>query len=97
MTTTGDKTAAAGVDLDAVAKLVHELERDIEKLQHGSGDVGTLRAEVRALGQALQAPEPENDRIHQGLNAIQRVIATIEDDVLIVADYGAKIGRMLGM
>jgi hypothetical protein len=93
----GDKTAAAGVDLDAVSILVHELERDIEKLQHGSGDVGTLRAEVRALGLALRAPAPENDRIHRGLNAIHRVIATIEDDVLIVADYAARIGRMLGM
>ena len=97
MTMAGEKNTAAGVDLDAVSKLVHELERDLDKLQHGSGDVGTLRAEVRALGQALEAPEPENDRIHRGLNAIQRVIATIEDDALIVADYGARIGRMLGM
>lgn len=87
----------AGVDLDAVSKLVHELERDLEKLQHGSGDVGALRDEVRALGQVLQAPAPERDRVHRGLDAIHRVIATLEDDVLIVADYGARIGRMLGM
>lgn len=97
MNSAGDKSSTSGVDLDAVSKLVHELERDLEKLQHGSGDVGALRAEVRALGQALQAPAPESEHIHRGLNAVHRVIATIEDDVLIVADYGARIGRMLGM
>jgi hypothetical protein len=97
MTKAGDNHSAAGVDLDAVAKLVRELERDIDKLQHGAGDVGTLREEVRALGQALQSPAPENDRIHRGLKAIRSVVATLEDDVLIVADYGARIGRMLGL
>lgn len=97
MTNAGDKHDAAGIDLDAVAKLVRELERDIDKLQHGAGDVGTLRAEVRALGQALQSPAPENDRVHRALKSVHSVIAAIEDDVLIVADYGARIGRMLGL
>ena len=60
MNSAGDKISTTGVDLDAVSKLVHELERDLEKLQHGSGDVGALRDEVRALGQALQAPAPES-------------------------------------
>ena len=59
MNSAGDKSSKTGVDLDAVSKLVHELERDLEKLQHGSGDVGALRDEVRALGQALQAPALE--------------------------------------
>jgi len=52
---------------------------------------------LRVFNLLLQAPAPESERIHRGLNALHRVIATIEDDVLIVADYGARIGRMLGM
>ncbi len=91
------KSAGKGVDLDAVSKLVHELERDLDRLQHGSGDVEALRGEVRALGIALKAPAPEDQRIHHGLINIRSVVSTIEDDVLIVADYAARIGRMLGM
>jgi len=86
-----------GIDLVAVSKLVHEIERDIEQLQNGSGDVDVLRAEVRTLGLALKTPDPQDPRISHGLKMIRGIVANIEDDVFIVADYGRRIGRMLGM
>jgi hypothetical protein len=87
----------AGVDLNEVSKLLHELERDLEKLKQGSGDVDALRDEVQALGLALKTSEPDATRINRGLKNIHAVVAAIEEDILIVADYAARIGRMLGM
>jgi hypothetical protein len=85
------------VDLDAVSKLVTDLERDLEKVRRGSGDVDALRGEVQALGLALKAPNPDEHHIGRGLKSIHSAIDVIAEDVLIAADYGTRIGRMLGM
>ena len=55
------------------------------------------RARITALGRALQATAPARGGIERGLHALHRMIAMLEDDVLIAADYGARIARMLGL
>lgn len=97
MQESGRKGSGRDVDLNEVSKLVLDLERDLEKLKQGSGDVEALRGEVQALGLALKTPAPDSHRISHGLHNIHSVMAVIEEDVFIVADYTARIGRMLGM
>jgi hypothetical protein len=91
------KSSGKGVDLDEVSKLVHDLERDLEKVRQGAGDVDALRGEVQALGLALKSPSPDDHSIHRGLKNIHGVMDEIKEDALIAADYAARIGRMLGM
>jgi len=91
------KKSGSGVDLDAVSKLVAELERDLEMVKQGSGNVEALRGEGQALGLALKAPNPDDHRISHGLKNIHGAIDVIAEDALIAADYAARIGRMLGL
>lgn len=91
------ETSGKGVNLDEVSKLVLDLERDLEKVKQGAGDVEALRSEVRALGLALKAPSPDDRSIHRGLKNIHGVMDEIKEDALIAADYVTRIGRMLGM
>ena len=97
MQESGKKSGGKGVDLNEVSKLVLDLERDLEKVKQGSGDVDALRAEVQALGLALKAQNPDDTRISRGLKNIHGAIDVLAEDAFIAADYAAKIGRMLGM
>lgn len=94
MRTTPDNT---GIDLDAVSRLVQDLERDLEKVRQGAGDVDALRGEVTALQQALRAPQPDDRHIDRGLRNIHGVMDELKEDALVAADYAARIGRMLGL
>jgi hypothetical protein len=88
------------VDLANVKRLVDALERDLAKVQDGSGDLDTLRAEVEQLGAALREPEVDDD-VHLKLHGIRALLRKIEneliDDALKAGDYITRIGRMLGM
>jgi hypothetical protein len=88
------------VDLANVKRLVDALERDLAKVQDGSGDLDTLRAEVEQLGAALREPEVDDD-VHLKLHGIRALLRKIEneliDDALKAGDYISRIGRMLGM
>lgn len=86
-----------GVDLDEVARLVGALERDLEKVRTGAGDLEALRGEVAQLRRALEAPEGASGEVHQGLRGIRALLQKAEDELLTDADYVARIGRMLGM
>jgi prefoldin subunit 5 len=86
-----------GVDLEEVARLVAALERDIEEVRAGSGDVDTLRGEVAQLRAALESPTPAQGDVHEGLHGIRALLQKAEDELFTDADYVARIGRMLGM
>lgn len=98
------KPAAANtVDLDEVAKLVAALEKDLAGVKAGSRDLQTLRDEVRALSEALQAKDAPADHAQVGdsLKSIHAMIDNAVDivveDGIKVADYAGRIGKMLGL
>jgi hypothetical protein len=89
-----------GIDLDAAARLVEMLERDLAQARAGSGDIERLRADVEQLRAALAA-EPPHERVHAGLTALRETLHAIGDelqrDAFKVGDYLARIGRLLGL
>jgi hypothetical protein len=93
---------ARKVDVEAIGALVEALERDLERVRAGSGDVEALRREVDALKAVLDADEPHDDegvreRLHGVRGSLESTKDTLWDDALIGSDYLARIGRMLGM
>ena len=98
------KPAASGVvDLDEVAKLVAALEKDLAGVKAGSRDLQTLRDEVRALSQALEAKDTKADpaRVSDSLKSIHgmvdNAVDAVVEDTLKAADYAGRIGKMLGL
>ena len=89
------------IDLEEVAKLVLVLEHDVAKAQTGSTDIQALRDEVEALRRLLNASAPDNAQVGDRLRTIRSILPdTLEiviDDAKTVAEYIARIGRMLGM
>jgi type II secretory pathway component PulM len=86
------------VDLDAVAQLVEQLERDIARARTGGASVETLQAEVEQLRAALAADTPSHAEVSRGLAGVRsRLQDELETDALIGADYLTRIGRLLGL
>ncbi|HEX5638844.1 MAG TPA: hypothetical protein VFX81_03505 [Burkholderiaceae bacterium] len=89
------------VDLDAVAQLVEQLERDLARARTGGASVETLQAEVEQLRAALSTSTPSSDDVSQGLVSVRSRLHDLGDelgtDALIGADYLTRIGRLLGL
>ena len=89
------------VNLDEVAQLVEQLERDLAKARAGGASVDTLRAEVEQLRVALSASEPSHGEVHAGLHGVRAQLDELGDDLkagaLTGSDYLARIGRLLGL
>lgn len=89
------------VNLDEVQKLVDAIERDLEKVRAGAGDVQTLREEVEALRGALSAEAPREEHVRERLHGLRDTLEsageTLYEDAVKVGQYVASIGRMLGM
>lgn len=89
------------VDLDAVAQLVDQLERDLARARTGGASVDTLRAEVEQLRAALASGAPSHAEVSQGLvgvrSRLQGLGDELETDAFIGADYLTRIGRLLGL
>jgi hypothetical protein len=89
------------VDLDAVAQLVEQLERDLARARTGGASVETLQAEVEQLRAALAAGSPSQDDVSQSLAGVRSRLHDLGDelgkDAFIGADYLARIGRLLGL
>lgn len=89
------------VDLDAVAQLVEQLERDLERARTGGASVETLQAEVEQLRAALAADSPSEVDVSQGLATVRTRLHDLGDqletDAFIGADYLTRIGRLLGL
>jgi hypothetical protein len=96
-------TAPTGrpVDLDAVAQLVEQLERDLARARTGGASVETLQAEVEQLRAALAAEAPSDADVSRGLASVRTRLHDLGDeletDALIGADYLTRIGRLLGL
>ena len=89
------------VDLDEVAQLVEQLERDLSRARSGGASVDTLRAEVEQLRLALAGPETSHGAVHQGLHGVRERLSAVSDelvrDALKGSDYIARIARILGL
>jgi hypothetical protein len=89
------------VDLDAVAQLVEQLERDLARARAGGASVETLRGEVEQLRAALAAEAPSEADVSRGLASVRGRLHDLGDelgtDALIGADYLTRIGRLLGL
>jgi hypothetical protein len=94
-------TVPERVNLDDVARLVEQLERDLAMVRAGGASVDTLRSEVEQLRSALSAPEPSHGELNQGLHGVRDRLAALSDelfgDALKGSDYIARIGRILGL
>jgi|SRR5579871_286071 len=90
-----------GIDLEAIGRLVQDLERDLQKVRQGTQDVQTLRQEVRALSAVLERDAPPHGQVGDRLTNIHALITSAreiaKEDAFKTADYAARIGRMLGM
>lgn len=92
---------ARAVNLDEVAALVEQLERDLVKARSGGASVDVLRAEVEQLRAALSSAEPSHDQVKIGLHGVRTRLDELGDDLksgaLAGTDYLARIGRLLGL
>ena len=89
------------VDLDEVAHLVEQLERDLARARTGGASVATLQAEVEQLRAALSSETPSQAEVSEGLvgvrSRLQGLGDELETDALIGAEYLTRIGRLLGL
>jgi len=103
MTSNTNPSSSAPIDLDAAARLVDMLERDLAQARQGHGEVEhveRLRADVEQLRAALEAA-PAHEEVHAGLNALRDTLHAVSDELQLdafkVGDYIARIGRLLGL
>ncbi|MBX6391885.1 MAG: hypothetical protein IRY96_00300 [Burkholderiales bacterium] len=97
MTASDPQPGSAGIDLEEVRRLVQALERDLERAQHGTADIDTLRAEVEALRQALHAHAGDDEPVRERLHGLRQAFEESDSALFKGAQYLADIGRMLGM
>lgn len=94
-------TQPAKVNLDDVARLVDQLERDLGQVRSGGTSIDTLRTEVEQLRRALDTAEPSHGELNRGLHGVRERLAALSDelfgDALKGSDYIARIGRLLGL
>jgi hypothetical protein len=92
---------AGDIDLEAISKLVADLEQDLEKVRQGTQDVEALRQEVRALSRVLGQSAAAPAQVGRGLRNIHALVTNAreiaKEDAFKTAEYAARIGRMLGM
>ena len=89
------------IDLDEVAKLIHALERDLEKVRGSSADIQRVRDEVETLKNVLKSPVRRHHWVRDALHGIREGIDSAVDTAVAegmqVGRYVAEIGRILGM
>lgn len=88
------------IDLDAAARLVAMLERDLERAKKGEASLDDLRSEVEQLRAGLSSGTPHAD-VHRGLTGLRERLHALGDelfdDAVKGSEYIARIGRLLGM
>ncbi len=82
------------IDLDEVTKLIHALERDLEKVRGSSADIQRVRDEVETLKNVLNSPVRRHHWVRDALHDIREGMVAEGAEV---SRYVAEIGRILGM
>ena len=99
--TTAKEDNVPEIDLEAAAKLVAALERDLDNVTGDSRDIQRLRDEVQTLKNVLNSPVEKPHRVRAGLNSVRESFSSVLDeattDVLKGGQYVAEIGRILGL
>ena len=94
MPTSPKDREAQEVDLDEVEKLIHALERDLEKIRGSSADIQRLRDEVETLKNVLNSPVRRHHWVRDALHDIREGIVVEGAEA---GRYVAEIGRILGL
>jgi predicted nucleic acid-binding Zn-ribbon protein len=82
------------IDFEEVEKLVHALERDLEKIRGSSADIQRVRDEVETLKNVLKSPVRRHHWVRDALHDIREGIVAEGAEV---SRYVAEIGRILGL
>jgi len=89
------------IDLDAVAKLIDELERDLHSVHGDSREIQHLRDEVQTLKNVLASPVRRHHWVRDALHSIHEAFEKTLDSAvarsLKGSQYLAEIGRILGL
>jgi hypothetical protein len=97
----GKESGVAEVDLDAAAKLIEALEKDLTKVTGDSGDIQRLRDEVETLKNVLNSPVRRHHWVGEGLHGIREALESALDTAVAQgvkgSQYIAEIGRILGL
>ena len=92
---------AKNINLEQAAKLIHELERDLAKVQGGTGDVQRLRDEVETLRNLLNSPVQRHHWVSDSLHDIRSLLDETVDEAIYegttISRYAAEIARILGL
>ena len=89
------------IDLEQAAKLIHELGRDLAKVQGGAADVQRLRDEVETLRNLLNSPVQRHHWVSDSLHDIRSLLDQTVDEAVYegttISRYAADIARILGL
>lgn len=89
------------IDLEQAAKLIHELERDLARVQGGAADVQRLRDEVETLRNVLNSPVQRHHWVSDSLHDIRSLLDETVDEAVYegttISRYAADIARILGL
>jgi hypothetical protein len=89
------------VNLEAAAKLIADLENDLNKVSGDSHDIQRLRDEVATLKNVLNSPVRRHHWVTESLHSIREGIENALDTAvargLKGGQYIAEIGRILGL
>lgn len=96
-----ERGAGRDIDLEEATRLVDALEHDLARLRGGSEDLQLLRDEVEALRLLLKSPQRDRGEVNRSLLSVRASLENareaVVEEAITVADYVARIGRMLGM
>jgi len=97
----GKRGTTREIDLEEVARLVADLERDLAKLPGGSPDVQRLRDEVETLKNVLNSPIRRHHWVSDSLHGVRAVLDEALDAAIArglkTGQYISEIGRILGL
>ncbi len=87
--------------LERIARLVSDLEQELETAPTGSPKVNALRAEIAVLKSTLASPDGASPQITEQLHGVRgrltEVVASVEGEALKDTPYLVELGRILGL